>query len=125
MVDLAEQALHEGISQCAPGKQFSEIGEAIEHFVSSTRLSVVPAFTGHGIGRYFHGPPDIYPCRNYYPGKMQPGMVFTVEPAVSEGSSEVDILEDQWTAVTSDGSRSAQFEHTVLITETGVEILTS
>ena len=81
-------------------------------------------FTGHGIGSYFHGPPDIYHVPNTYPGKMLPGMTFTIEPALSEGTDEIVILEDGWTALTCDNSRAAQCEHTVLITETGVEILT-
>ena len=85
---------------------------------------MVPAFTGHGIGKYFHGPPDIYPCRNSYPGTMEAGMSFTIEPIVSEGSREVVILSDRWTAVSPDNSRSAQAEHTVLVTQTGVDILT-
>ena len=66
---------------------------------------MVPAFTGHGIGSYFHGPPDIFACRNSYPGMMRPGMTFTIEPIVSEGSREVVILSDNWTAVSPDDSR--------------------
>jgi len=125
LVNVAEQALYKGIEQCSPGNTFAGIGEVIENFLSTTQFKVIPAFTGHGIGTYFHGPPDIYHCRNTYPGVMKPGMIFTVEPAISEGTGRIYILDDQWTAITRDGSRSAQFEHTVLITETGVEILTS
>ena len=84
----------------------------------------MPQFTGHGIGHYFHGPPDIYHVPNTYPGKMLPGMTFTIEPILSEGSDEMVILEDGWTALTCDNSRAAQCEHTVLITDEGVEILT-
>ncbi|XP_023339398.1 methionine aminopeptidase 1D, mitochondrial [Eurytemora carolleeae] len=124
LLDISRQCLYTGIQQCGPGKPFSGIGKAVENLLYGTRFRVVPAFTGHGIGRYFHGPPDIYHCRNRYPGVMKPGMVFTVEPAISEGSDKIYILEDEWTAITTDGSRSAQFEHTILITETGVEILT-
>jgi len=124
LLNVAKQALYVGIEQCAPGKRFSVIGGSIEKYVSGQGYRVIPAFTGHGIGEYFHGPPDIYPCRNSYPGVMLPGMTFTVEPGVSEGSPNVLILDDGWTAVSPDNSRSAQFEHTVLITETGVEILT-
>eukprot|EP00092_Neocalanus_flemingeri_P030434 GFUD01033036.1.p1 GENE.GFUD01033036.1~~GFUD01033036.1.p1 ORF type:complete len:325 (-),score=80.48 GFUD01033036.1:89-1063(-) len=124
LVKVAREALYVGIDQCGPGKLFNGIGAAIQSFVNSQGLRVIPSFTGHGIGTYFHGPPDIYPCRNSYPGRMKPGMTFTVEPAVSEGSPEVAILSDGWTAVSPDDSRSAQFEHTVLITEEGVEILT-
>ena len=85
----------------------------------------MPAFTGHGIGHYFHGPPDIYHCANRYPGAMLPGMTFTVEPILSEGTHEVELLEDGWTAVSADDSRSAQAEHTLLVTERGVELLTA
>ncbi|EFX75655.1 hypothetical protein DAPPUDRAFT_322965 [Daphnia pulex] len=86
---------------------------------------VVSAFTGHGIGSYFHGAPDIYHFRNHFPGQMEAGQTFTIEPAIAQGSHQCIILEDGWTAITSDGSRAAQFEHTVLITENGVEVLTS
>jgi len=125
LIKVAREALYVGIDQCGPGKQFSGIGSAIHSHVSSRGFQVIPSFTGHGIGTYFHGPPDIYPCRNSYPGKMMPGMTFTIEPGVSEGSADVMILRDRWTAVSPDNSRSAQFEHTVLITEEGVDILTS
>jgi len=125
LVDVAKQCLQVGLDQCAPGKPIAGIGKAIEKYLRWSRFKVVPAFTGHGIGEYFHGPPDIYPCKNNYPGYLMPGMVFTVEPAISEGSSKVEVLDDGWTAVTKDGSRSAQFEHTVLITESGYEALTS
>ena len=82
------------------------------------------AFTGHGISWYFHGPPDIFHVPNDSGHIMKPGMVFTVEPAVSEGSGQIVLLEDGWTANSADNSRAAQFEHTVLITESGHEILT-
>ena len=81
-------------------------------------------FAGHGIGAYFHGPPDIYHVPNDYPGQMRPGMTFTVEPILSEGTDRINILEDGWTAVTRDNSRASQSEHTILITDEGVEILT-
>merc|ERR1719193_2053786 len=125
LVDTAKAALHVGIDQCGPGKTFSGIGAAIQDFISKTRFSVVPVFTGHGIGQYFHGPPDVFHCRNTYPGVMKPGMTFTIEPAISEGTDKIYLLDDNWTAVTMDGSRSAQFEHTILITDSGIEILTN
>jgi len=125
LVAMARNCLHEGIEQCGPGKPFTGIGAAIEEYLQGTQYKVVPAFTGHGIGKYFHGPPDIYHCRNSFPGVMKAGMTFTVEPAISEGTHLLYLLEDGWTAVTRDGSRSAQFEHTVLITDDGVEILTN
>lgn len=124
LVDVARKCLYHGIEQCGPGKPFAGIGAAIESYLRGTRYKVVPAFTGHGIGKYFHGPPDIYHCRNSFPGVMKAGMTFTVEPAVSAGTELLYLLEDEWTAVTRDEARSAQFEHTVLITDEGVEILT-
>lgn len=116
----------------------------IEKCARKHGFKVVPAFTGHGIGEYFHGAPDIYHFSiiifptsiwlmyfisniytgNNYPGIMETGNTFTIEPAISQGSEQCVILEDGWTAVTLDGSRAAQFEHTVLITTSGVEVLT-
>ena len=103
----------------------SGIGHAIHRHARKNNCTVVPIFLGHGIGEFVHGPPDIYHCLNNYPGQMKPGMVFTVEPVVSEGDRRVKILEDGWTAVTLDNSRTAQMEHTILVTEDGVEILTA
>jgi len=125
LVEITKESLQVGLDQCGPGKPFSGIGNAIENYLKRTEFLPVPSFTGHGIGQYFHGPPDIYPCKNHYPGVMTAGMVFTVEPAVSEGGTDLEILEDGWTAVTRDNSRSAQFEHTILITDDGYEALTT
>ncbi|XP_008195219.1 methionine aminopeptidase 1D, mitochondrial [Tribolium castaneum] len=124
LVKATETCLKEGISICKPGVKFCKVGEKIEHKAKSLGFTVVPAFIGHGIGHYFHGPPDIYHLSNDYPGVMKAGMTFTIEPVLSTGSEEIVILDDGWTAVTLDFSRTAQFEHTVLISETGVEILT-
>ncbi len=112
---------------CGPGEPFTKIGNAI-HRVSKRRdLKVIPLLCGHGIGRRFHCPPDIYHVLNNYPGVMRPGMVFTIEPCVSEGGTTTRVLEEEdgFTVVTVDGSRTAQFEHTLLITEQGVDILTA
>ncbi|KAF5307470.1 hypothetical protein FQR65_LT06825 [Abscondita terminalis] len=124
LVKATETCLHEGIKICKPGEKFSMIGTTIQQKAKLLNFSVVPAFIGHGIGSYFHGPPDIYHFRNRYPGTMEAGMAFTIEPVLSQGSDEIIILEDNWTAVTVDNSRTAQFEHTVLITPDGYEILT-
>ena len=113
-----------GIQLCKQQTKFADIGEAIYEHAQTSGFEVVGQFTGHGIGSYFHGPPDIYHVPNTYPGKMLQGMTFTIEPALAEGSDEIMILHDGWTAVTCDGSRAAQCEHTVLITDTGFEILT-
>jgi methionyl aminopeptidase len=97
----------------------------VQRRAESAGYSVVRQFVGHGIGRSLHEPPQI---PNFGPpgkgARMRPGMVFAIEPMVCVGDCEVDILEDEWTAVTADRSRSAHFEHTVLVTENGPEILT-
>lgn len=129
LCSLTKEALLAGISVCKPGRLFSEIGKIIQEVVQSRNFSVVPAFVGHGIGSYFHGLPDIYhfdtTATDLDSGeKMEEGMTFTIEPVLTEGGSDIIILEDGWTAVTTDNSRTAQWEHTVLITKNGVEILT-
>lgn len=125
LVKATEQSLERAISICRPGEFFCNIGSEVELVARKAGFTVVSCFTGHGIGSYFHGPPDIYHCYNNYPGKMKTGMVFTIEPVLAQGSHEIVILEDGWTAVTLDNGRTAQFEHTVLITDDGVEILTN
>ncbi|KAJ8963082.1 hypothetical protein NQ318_018546 [Aromia moschata] len=124
LVKATETCLNEAINICKPGKKFNEIGTCIEDTAYKLGYRVVPAFLGHGIGCYFHGPPDIYHVTNNYPGRMEAGMTFTIEPILTQGGYLIEILEDNWTAVTADSARTAQFEHTVLITDSGVEILT-
>ncbi|XP_053614443.1 methionine aminopeptidase 1D, mitochondrial isoform X2 [Plodia interpunctella] len=124
LVGVTEECLEIAIRSCAPNVPFSEIGSQIYRHAKKCGLTVLPAFLGHGIGRYFHGPPNIYHIINDYPGYMQSGMTFTIEPVLSHGHENTVILEDGWTVVTDDGSRAAQAEHTVLITENGAEILT-
>lgn len=124
LVKATEQALESAISICRPGEYFCNIGHEVEYVARKTGFTIVPCFTGHGIGSYFHGPPDIFHCYNDYPGKMQAGMTFTIEPVLAQGSQEIVILEDGWTAVTLDNGRAAQCEHTVLITPDGVSVLT-
>ncbi|KAH9637701.1 hypothetical protein HF086_009369 [Spodoptera exigua] len=113
-----------GIKCCGPGVPFKEIGSNIYRHAKRNGLTVIPSVLGHGIGQYFHGPPEIYHSINRYPGVMNPGMTFTIEPAITHGSKQTVLLEDGWTLVTEDGSRCAQAEHTVLITENGAEIVT-
>jgi len=124
LVTVTRECLDAGIQACGPGKWLRGIGHAVHRHARKHNCTVIPLFLGHGIGDFLHAPPDIYHCLNNYPGKMVPGMVFTVGPVVSEGDRRVRILRDGWTAVTVDNSRTAQVEHTLLITETGVEILT-
>ncbi|XP_068220223.1 methionine aminopeptidase 1D, mitochondrial-like [Palaemon carinicauda] len=124
LVNAARRCRDEAIAICGPGVPFSDIGAKVEEIAKEEKVTVVPCFVGHGIGQYFHGPPDIYHCYNDYPGTMEEGMTFTIEPIVAQGSEEVIILEDGWTAVMLDNGRAAQFEHTILITDKGHEILT-
>jgi len=125
LVKITDECLTLGLDACGPGRYFHNIGEAIYRHAWKNGFNIVSSFTGHGIGSYFHGPPDVYHVPNpWYPPIMEPGMTFTVEPIVSEGSEKLIILEDGWTAISADNSRSAQAEHTVLITDTGIDILT-
>ena len=127
LVNAAERCRDAGVAVCGPGVSFTKIGETIESLAEELGFTIVPYFNGHGIGEFFHGPPDVKPYANSAPRDlMRPGMTFTVEPIVCEGDGdEIKVLDDGWTAVTIDESRAAQFEHTVLITENGVEILTN
>lgn len=124
LITVTELCLMMAIKICKPNENISSIGNIIEEIANKHGYNVIPAFTGHGIGTYFHGAPDIYHFANNFYGKMEPGMTFTIEPVLGQGSKEVEILEDGWTAVTLDNSRTAQVEHTILITNGGCEILT-
>ena len=125
LIRVTEECVQKAIEICRPGEHLRRIGHVIHKHARSEDCTTVPLFLGHGIGDFFHGPPDIYHCLNNYPGRMVPGMVFTIEPVVSEGDRRVKVLPDGWTAVTLDNSRTAQQEHTVLVTDTGVEVLTA
>jgi methionyl aminopeptidase len=114
-----------GIRAVKPGGTTGDIGHAIQSFAEAQGYGVVREFTGHGTGKVFHTAPSIFHYGK--PGTGEPlvsGMTFTIEPMINLGHWKTEILEDRWTAVTADGSLSAQFEHTVLVTETGVEALT-
>lgn len=124
LVQVTRECVEAGVSVCGPGKWIRGIGHVIHKHARANDCTTIPLFLGHGIGDFFHGPPDIYHCLNNYPGRMVAGMVFTIEPCVSEGDRRVRVLSDGWTAVTVDNSRTAQTEQTVLITKSGVEILT-
>jgi methionyl aminopeptidase len=125
LVKVTEDCLELGIEAVRPGAVLSDIGRAIETHAHDAGFFVVRAFVGHGIGEVFHGPPQV---PHYYERAastvLEPGMVFTIEPMITMGSVQPVIWPDGWTAATSDGSRTAQFEHTVLVTDTGVEVLT-
>jgi len=108
-----------------PGRRLSDIGHGVQSHVEPEGFSVVRDFAGHGIGRKLHEPPWIpnFGAQGRGP-RLLPGMVFAIEPMVNVGDPEVRVLEDEWTAVTADGSLSAHFEHTILITEEGPDVLT-
>src|SRR5438445_4145329 len=125
LMDISEKALYEGIAQAVPGNRVVDISRAIQNYVESNGFSVVREFVGHGVGRSVHEEPQV---PNFVDGKstprLKPGMTLAIEPMVTAGLPDVKILNDGWTVVTQDGSLSAHFEHTVLITESEPEILT-
>ena len=112
------------IAHCRPGAPYNGIGAIIEDAIRPYGYSTVAHFCGHGIGRTFHTAPNILHYRNDEGGTMEAGHVFTIEPMICEGTSQHVEWRDNWTATTRDGKRSVQFEHTLLITPTGVEALT-
>jgi methionyl aminopeptidase len=114
-----------GIEKVRPGAYLGDIGHAIQRHAESHGFSVVREYCGHGIGRQFHEEPQVLHYGKPGEGLMlEPGMTFTIEPMINAGKRYVKLLPDQWTVVTKDHSLSAQWEHTVLVTETGVEVLT-
>ncbi len=122
---VAREAMWLGIHQVRPGIHLGDIGHAIQRHVESHNYSVVREYCGHGIGREFHEDPQVLHYGS--PGSgiaLQPGMCFTIEPMVNAGKHQVKLLPDQWTVVTKDRSLSAQWEHTLLVTDTGYEVLT-
>jgi methionyl aminopeptidase len=125
LMQITYEAMMRGIDAAKPGATLGDIGYAIQSFVESNRFSVVRDFCGHGIGRTFHAPPNVLHFGRRGEGpELRPGMFFTIEPMVNAGRPEVKVLDDGWTAVTRDRGLSAQFEHMVGITESGVEIFT-
>ena len=125
ITEIARLATDAGIGQVTPGTPLCDIGAAIQEFVEGQGCQVVREYGGHGIGKRFHEAPAIYHTGQWGRGcSLVAGMVFTVEPCVNLGNAGVRILPDDWTVVTQDGSLSAQFEHTVLVTSNGCEVLT-
>jgi methionyl aminopeptidase len=125
LVEVARESMWRGIDQVAPGKRLGDIGYAIQSYVESLGCSIVRDYCGHGIGRDFHEEPTVTHFGRQNTGtRLVPGMTFTIEPMVNSGAYGVKLLGDGWTVLTKDGSLSAQFEHTVLVTETGYEVLT-
>ncbi|NER32814.1 MAG: type I methionyl aminopeptidase [Oscillatoria sp. SIO1A7] len=126
LIRVAEEALYKGIEQVKAGSYLMDLAGAIEDHVKSNGFSVVEDFTGHGVGRNLHEEPSVFNFRTReMPNvKLRAGMTLAIEPIVNQGTKITKILADKWTAVTADNSLSAQFEHTVLVTESGYEILT-
>ena len=126
LVEVTYEALMRGIAAVKPGSTLGDVGYAIQSYAESQRFSVVRDFCGHGIGRVFHQSPNVMHFGE--PGEgmiLEAGMIFTIEPMINAGRYETKILDDGWTAVTRDKSLSAQFEHTIGVTDTGVEIFTT
>jgi len=124
LVETTRQAMEAGLKTCTPGSRLGDIGNAIQLPVEAAGYSIVREYCGHGIGRSFHEEPQVLHFGAPGTGRrLQPGMVFTIEPMVNQGGPEVRVLDDDWTALTVDGSLSAQFEHTVAVTRDGPDIL--
>jgi len=125
LVSATYNSMMEGISIIKSGVHLGDIGEAIQTYAEKKGFSVVREYTGHGTGKIFHMPPNVLHYGKKGEGiKLEAGMIFTVEPMINEGLYNTKLLKDGWTAVAKDKSQSAQFEHTVGVTETGFEIFT-
>ena len=126
LIDVTYECLMIGIEQARPGARLGDIGAAIQKHAEGNRYGVVREFCGHGLGRLFHDAPEVVHAARAGTGpELRPGMFFTIEPMINLGKPAVKMLEDGWTAVTRDRSLSAQFEHSIGITETGCEIFTA
>ena len=128
LLDITKETLNLAINNIKPGRKWTDIARLMQYHVEKAGFSVVREFVGHGIGRSMHEDPKV---ANFVTGeqlrgdfKLKPGMTLAVEPMVVMGRREVDLLDDQWTVVTKDGRPSAHFEHTIAVTENGVDILT-
>ncbi|MDD1612489.1 MAG: type I methionyl aminopeptidase [Methylococcaceae bacterium] len=125
LVKVTQESMYLGIQQVKPGATLGDIGEAIQKHAEGNRYSVVREFCGHGIGKVFHEDPQVLHYGKAGTGEvLQPGMIFTIEPMINLGKRHVKVLSDGWTVVTKDRTLSAQWEHTVLVTADGFEILT-
>ena len=126
LVERTREALERGIKAVRPGREINVIGRVIEKYAARFGYGVVREFTGHGVGPAFHTGLVVphYDAAPAYDTVIQPGMVFTIEPMLDLGTADWEMWDDGWTVVTADRSRSAQFEHTLLVTDTGAEVLT-
>ncbi len=125
LTKICQDCLYLGIKAVKPGGHLGDIGHAIQGYAQKERFSIVKEYCGHGIGTVFHDEPQVlhYGKRGTGP-ELKPGMTFTIEPMINAGRAAVKLLPDQWTVVTKDHKLTAQWEHTILVTETGYEILT-
>jgi methionyl aminopeptidase len=125
LMDVTEKALYEGIAQAVPGNRVVDISRAVQNYVEENGFSIVREYVGHGVGRKVHEEPQV---PNFVDGKsspkLEPGMTIAIEPMVNAGAAATKTLNDGWTVVTQDGSLSAHFEHTVLVTDSEPEIMT-
>jgi methionyl aminopeptidase len=125
LVEVTHECMWKGIEQVAPGKTLGDIGHAIQRHAEGHGFSVVREFCGHGIGKVFHEDPQVLHYGKPGTGmKLVPGMTFTIEPMINAGRADIRELADGWTIVTKDHSLSAQWEHTVLVTDAGFSVLT-
>ena len=126
LLDVTRESLELAIQECRPDRRLSDVSHAVQQHVEAHGFGVVRSFVGHGIGRALHEEPQV---PNFgEPGRgprLRPGMVLAIEPMVTMGNYEVRVLDDGWTAVTTDGSLAAHFEHTIAVTESGPEVLTT
>jgi len=126
LVRCSYNCLQKAIEICKPGALYKEIGNVVAAYIEANGLSVVKTYCGHGVGKLFHCNPNVPHYKNNKAiGVMKVGHVFTIEPMINQGTWKDVTWPDNWTSSTADGKRSAQFEHTLLITETGVEVLTA
>jgi methionyl aminopeptidase len=125
LIDTTYECMWLGIEQVRPGATLGDVGHAIQKHAESAGFSVVREYCGHGVGRKFHDDPQVLHYGRPGTGvRLVPGMIFTIEPMINAGRREIRTLADQWTVVTRDHSLSAQWEHSMVVTETGCEVLT-
>lgn len=125
LIQTTLDCLYRGIHEVKPGAHFGDIGAVIQKYAESNRFSVVREYCGHGIGKIFHEPPNVLHYGERGTGEiLKSGMIFTIEPMINAGARFVKLLPDGWTVVTKDHSLSAQWEHTILVTDSGFEVLT-
>jgi methionyl aminopeptidase len=126
LVKVTYESLMNAIDMCKPEEMYKNAGNVISRHAEASGFSVVRSYCGHGVGRLFHCAPTIpHYAKNKANGIMRPGHIFTIEPMINQGTWRDQLWRDEWTSVTCDGQRSAQFEHTILITETGHDVLTA